>query len=124
MLAVSVATPGVVLIMLTGLVDPKLKMGKYTAPEGLVAMKAVRVTLPVKPPAGVIEMAEVLPVDAPRTTVTAVPVSVKLTVIGAALIVIVVPDDVPPVVVTVTLAEPAAAIRLAGTAAVSCVALT
>jgi hypothetical protein len=123
-LAVSVATPGVVLIMLTGLVDPKLKMGKYTAPEGLVAMKAVRVTLPVKPPAGVIEMAEVLPVDAPRTTVTAVPVSVKLTVIGAALIVIVVPDDVPPVVVTVTLAEPAAAIRPAGTAAVSRVALT
>jgi len=43
---------------------------------------------------------------------------------GGRLMVNVAPADVPPVVVTVTLAVPAVAIRLAGTAAVSLVALT
>lgn len=51
---VSVAVPAVVPVMLTGLVEPKLNVGRFTAPSGLVAMTAVSVTLPVKPPLGVI----------------------------------------------------------------------
>jgi hypothetical protein len=43
---------------------------------------------------------------------------------GAALMVKVEPGDVPPELVTVTLAEPGVASRLAGTTAVNCVALT
>jgi len=44
--------------------------------------------------------------------------------VGAALMVKVAADEVAPETVTVTFAVPAAAIRLAGTVAVSCVALT
>ena len=48
----------------------------------------------------------------------------RLVIVGtAALIVKVAPDDVPPEVLTVTVAVPEVVIRLAGTAAVSCVAL-
>jgi hypothetical protein len=43
---------------------------------------------------------------------------------GSGMMVNVAPADVPPAVVTVTLAVPALAIRLAGTLALSCVALT
>lgn len=43
---------------------------------------------------------------------------------GAPLMVNVAPADVPPELVTVTVAEPGAAIRLAGTTAVNCVELT
>ena len=46
-------------------------------------------------------------------------------IVGAtAVMVNVAPADVPPELVTVTVAEPGAAIRFAGTTAVNCVALT
>jgi hypothetical protein len=64
--------------MLTGLVEPKLKVGRYWAPVGLEVTAAVSVTLPVKPPAGVTVIVEVFPVVAPGATVTAVPLIVKL----------------------------------------------
>ena len=53
--------------MLTGLVDPKLKVGGYCAPARLVVTEAVSVTLPVNPLLGVREMVEVLPELAPGT---------------------------------------------------------
>jgi hypothetical protein len=74
---VRVAVPAVVPVMLTGVVDPKLKVGGYWAPVGLEVRLAVNVTLPVKPPAGVTVMVEVFPVVAPWVTVTDVPPSVK-----------------------------------------------
>jgi hypothetical protein len=49
---VRVAIPAVVPVMLTGLVEPKLSVGKSCAPDGLDVMAAVRATLPVKPPLG------------------------------------------------------------------------
>jgi hypothetical protein len=69
--------------MLTGVVEPKLKVGGYTAPAGLEAMAAVSATLPVNPPAGVTVMAEVLPDVAPGVIETAVPVIAKVGVTGA-----------------------------------------
>src|ERR1039458_7351934 len=77
-LMVRVAVPAVVPVMLTGLVEPKLKLGIYWAPFGLEVMAAVSVTLPVKPPAGVTVRVEVFPVLAPGVTVTEVPVMVKV----------------------------------------------
>ena len=77
-LMVRVAVPAVVPVMLTGLVEPKLKVGRYWAPDGLEVTAAVSITLPVKPPAGVTVMVEVFPVVAPGATVTAVPLTVKL----------------------------------------------
>jgi hypothetical protein len=53
------------LVMLTGDVPPKLKVGGSAAPAGLVASAAVRVTLPVNPPLGVTVIVAVLPVVAP-----------------------------------------------------------
>ena len=70
---VSVAVPVLLLVMLTGLVDPKLRVGGSMVPAGLEASTAVMVTLPVKPPAGVSVMVEALPVVAPGVTETAVP---------------------------------------------------
>jgi hypothetical protein len=65
--------------MLTGVVDPKLNVGKFTAPPGLTVSAAVSATLPVKPPLGVTVIVDVLPVVAPRVTVIAPPfVSAKL----------------------------------------------
>ena len=61
----------------TVLPEPKLKVGRYCAPAGLVARAAVSVTLPVKPPLGAMMIAAVLPVIAPRATVTEVPVTVN-----------------------------------------------
>jgi hypothetical protein len=75
---VRVAVPAAVVVMLTGLVEPKLKVGGYRAPVGLEVMVAVNATLPVKPPSGVIVTVDVLPVVAPRVKETAVPLSVKL----------------------------------------------
>jgi hypothetical protein len=75
---VRVAVPAVVPVMLTGLVEPKLKLGGYWAPAGLDVMAAVNDTLPVKPPAGVTVMVEVFPVVAPGATEAAVPLSEKL----------------------------------------------
>ena len=63
--------------MLTGLVDPKLKVGKWTAPTGLLVMAAVKVTVPVNPPVGARVTVEVLFVVAPGTIVTGVLVRVS-----------------------------------------------
>lgn len=76
--------------MLTGLVEPKLKVGGYWAPVGLEVTAAVSTTLPVKPPAGVTVMVEVFPVVAPGVTVTAGPLTVKLGV-GAVIVAVHVP---------------------------------
>jgi hypothetical protein len=73
---VSVAVAGPVPVILTGLVEPKVKVGGYCAPAGLDVRAAVITTLPVKPPAGVTVIVTVFPVDAPRATVTVVPVPV------------------------------------------------
>ena len=81
-----VAVPADVLVMFTGLVEPKLKVGGYWAPEGLEVMAAVSVTLPVKSPAGVTVIVEVFAVVAPGATVTAVPLKANeglVTVTGA-----------------------------------------
>ena len=75
---VSVPVPADVPVMFTGLVAPKLKVGKSVAPVGLVARAAVSVTPPVNPPAGVTVMVEVFPLVAPGETVTAVPLTVML----------------------------------------------
>ena len=75
---VRTAVPAVVPVMLTGVVDPKLKLGGYWAPGGLDVRAAVNATLPTKPPAGVTEMVDVFPEVAPGATVTTVPVTVKL----------------------------------------------
>ena len=75
---VSVAVAGLTPVMLAGLVEPKLRVGRSTAPVGLVAMAVVSVTLPVKPPPGVNVMVEVLAVVAPGETETAVPTMVRL----------------------------------------------
>jgi hypothetical protein len=64
---VSVAVPGVVPVMLTGLVALKLTVGIATAPLGLVVITAVRATLPVKPLTPVTVMVLVPP--APCATV-------------------------------------------------------
>ena len=64
--------------MLTGVVEPKLRVGRSCAPLGLEVTAAVRATLPVKPPEGVTVIVEVFPVETPALTVTAVPVIVKL----------------------------------------------
>ena len=75
---VSVAVPAEAVVILTGVVVPKLNVGASEAPAGLVATTAVSATLPVKPPLGVTEIVEVLPVVAPGLIDTAVPVTVKL----------------------------------------------
>ena len=75
---VRVAVFAIVSVILTGLVEPKLKVGGYWAPVGLEVTVAVSATLPVKPPSGVTVMVELLPVVAPRETVTVVPPSEKL----------------------------------------------
>lgn len=75
---VRVAVPAVVPVMLTGLVEPKLRVGGYWALVGLEVTAAVSATLPVKPPAGVTLTNEVLPVIAPAMTLTAVLLNVKL----------------------------------------------
>lgn len=50
---VSVAVPGFEPVMLTGLVEPKLKVGGYCAPAGPEVTSAESVTLPVEPSPGV-----------------------------------------------------------------------
>jgi hypothetical protein len=72
--------------MLTGLVEPKLKVGGYCALVGLDVITAVSATLPVKPPLGVTVIVNVFPVVAPGVTVTDVPPTVK---VGFAAVVIV-----------------------------------
>jgi hypothetical protein len=74
---VSVAVPTEVPLMLTGLVEPKLKVGKCRAPAGLDVITAVSAMLPVKPFVGVRVMVEVLPLAAPAVIETALPLTVK-----------------------------------------------
>ena len=73
-----VAVPAVGPVMLTGVVEPKLKVGAATAPDGLDVMAAVSATFPVNPTAGVKVIVEVFPAVAPGATVTAEPLTVKL----------------------------------------------
>ena len=77
---VSVAVPAVVPVILTGLVEPKLNVGRSWAPVGVEVTAAVITTLPVNPPEGVTVIVEVFPVVAPGKTVTAVPLTMKVIV--------------------------------------------
>jgi hypothetical protein len=74
---VRVAVPGRVLVMVTGLVEPMPNVGILCAFAGLLVMAADSATMPVKPPLGVTVIVEMLPVIAPGTTTTGVPVIVK-----------------------------------------------
>jgi hypothetical protein len=66
---VRVAVPAAVPMMLTGFVEPKLKVGSC-ALTGEEVNVGVSVTLPVNPPDGVTVTVNVFPVVAPRVTVT------------------------------------------------------
>jgi hypothetical protein len=83
---VRVAVPDAVPAMVTGLVEPKLKVGKSWSPAGLEVTAAVSATLPVKPPAGVRVMVDVFAVVVPGVTVTAVPLTVKLGLTAVAMV--------------------------------------
>jgi hypothetical protein len=74
---IKLAVPAEALLMLTGLVAPKLNVGGFTLPAGLEVMAAVSVTVPVSPPDGVTVMVDMFPVVAPGPTVTAEPVIAK-----------------------------------------------
>jgi hypothetical protein len=73
-------------VTLTGLVEPKLKVGGCCAPAGLEVIVAVIATLPVKPPAGVTVIVEVFPVIAPGESVTGVPLTLKLGLTGSVIV--------------------------------------
>jgi hypothetical protein len=88
---VSVAVPAVALVILTGVVEPKLNVGGSWAPVGLDVTAAVSATLPVNPPLGVTVMVDVLPVVAPGLNVTAEPVIATLGGIAAVTITELVP---------------------------------
>jgi len=70
---VSVPVPFEAPVMLTGDVEPKLKVGRSVAPLGLDARAAVSVTLPVNPPLGMTVMDVVLPVVAPGELIVIAP---------------------------------------------------
>jgi hypothetical protein len=74
---VRVAVAALVPVMTTELVVPKLSIGSSCAPVGVEVNDALIVTLPVNPEVGVTVMVDVLPVDAPGLTITAVPVKVQ-----------------------------------------------
>jgi hypothetical protein len=63
--------------MLAGLVAPKLSVGRFWVPAGAEVMEAESVTLPVKPPEGLMVMMDALPASAPGAMETAVPLTVK-----------------------------------------------
>ena len=75
---VSVALPAETPVMLTGVVEPKLRVGGSCAPVGPEVMAAVNATEPVNSPLGVTVIVDWLPVVAPGVSVTAVPLTVKL----------------------------------------------
>jgi hypothetical protein len=83
---VRVAIPALLPVMLAGLVEPKLRVGRYCAPVGLEAIAAVKTTAPAKPPAGVTVMANVFPVVAPRVIAIDVPPIVKLGFTAAVIV--------------------------------------
>jgi hypothetical protein len=68
MVRVAMAEP--LLLTLAGEDAPKLRVGRCLAPTGAEAIEAVRVTVPVKPPAGVMETVDAFAVVAPAATVT------------------------------------------------------
>lgn len=74
---VSVAVPLLVPVIFTGLVEPKLSVGAFTAPLGSDEIVALSETLPVKPPAGATLMVDVFPVVAPGWSFTFVPAIVN-----------------------------------------------
>jgi hypothetical protein len=74
---VRMAVTGWAPMIFTGLVEPKLNIGRSWAPAGLDVIPAVNTTFPVKPPLGVTVIVEVLPVVAPGATDTAVPLRLK-----------------------------------------------
>lgn len=80
---VRVAVAAVALVMLTGLVEPKFKVGGYAALAGLEVTAAVSVTLPVKAPPGVTVIVEVFAEVAPGASETAVPVNAIVGITGA-----------------------------------------
>jgi hypothetical protein len=88
---VSVAEPPDAPVIMTGVVEPKLKDGKFCAPAGLRAMAAVSAMLPLKPPPGVKVIVEVFAAVAPGVTVTAVPLIAKLGLTAAVTVTEVVP---------------------------------
>ena len=92
---VRVAVPAVMPVMLTGLVEPKVRVGGYCAPVGLEGTEAVSTTLPVKPPAGVRVTVDVFPVVPPGAKLTAVAVIVRLGGTGAVTLTDAVPEAVP-----------------------------
>lgn len=65
-------------VIATGLVAPKLTVGRYCAPAGLDVTVAESATSPVKPAIGVSVTVDVLPVVAPGVTERAVPLTVKV----------------------------------------------
>jgi len=65
-LMVRVAEPAIDPVMLTGLLEPKLSVGRFAAPEGLDVRAAVSATLPVNPLVGLTVMVVEFPLVAPR----------------------------------------------------------
>ena len=63
---------------LTGVVEPKLRFGRFVVPSGAEVMNAMRDTAPVNPFTGETVTVEVLPEALPDTMVTAVALTVKL----------------------------------------------
>src|ERR1019366_6442566 len=70
---VRVAVPPLAPLIKTGLLDPKLKVGRFRAPIGLEVIAAVSATVPVNPGCGVTVIVEVFPVIPPALTVVEVP---------------------------------------------------
>ena len=87
-----VAVPWVPPVMRTGLVEPKLKVGRYCATAGLDVRTTASVTLPVKPPLGITVIVDVpLPpglgmVMLPPPLVRVIPVTVTFTVAVAVVV--------------------------------------
>jgi hypothetical protein len=110
---VRVAVPALAPVITTGLVEPKLKVGRSWALVGLEVIAAARVTLPVNPPEGVMVMVLVpLPpgvtdsVEADGATVTVgAALTVRATVVDAV--------KLPEVPVIVTVAAPMVTVLLA-----------
>lgn len=89
---VKVAVPALAPVMFTGVVAPKLIVGRFAAPVGLDVRAAVSETLPVNPFTGVMEIVEVLPVLAPAEIVTAEPLIVNPGISTAVTVTLLVPD--------------------------------
>jgi len=108
-----VAVPPFAVEMLTGLVEPKLNVGKYTAPAGLELRTAVTATFPVKPPTGVTAIA-LVPL-LPGLSVRLEGEGERVKPGGGATVTAIVVDAVrlPEVPVTVTVEVPVAAVALA-----------